>query len=206
MSLFEVYESAFREGAQAVKSCLEQDAATSGSGDLAAAREGAESADEALKSMDTEMSGKFELKVKVTQYKKELESLKRDLDALQRRRDRDALLSGAHEDSRDEPTDMARVVASQNTRIDRQGDKIAQARQIVAETERTGEDVVMNLRRQGEQMEQTMETLDTTNSKLTAARQLVGKLRRRVIQNKILLYSIIGALILMIVILIAVSI
>ena len=118
MSVFDVYEESFKEAAEVANAYV-----ANGEGDvtLAAAWEAVKSADEAARSMDTECAGNFELKVKVTGYKKELDSLKRDMEAVQRKKDREALLSGnTMQEGEEESADYSRVIQGQTNRIDRQ--------------------------------------------------------------------------------------
>eukprot|EP00754_Rhynchopus_humris_P039762 Rhum_TRINITY_DN22865_c0_g1::Rhum_TRINITY_DN22865_c0_g1_i1::g.176294::m.176294/K08493/VTI1; vesicle transport through interaction with t-SNAREs 1 len=202
-SVHEVYEEEYKDAIKVVKDYVESDGASEGV-DMPKAREALQTAEDAIKEL-SRVQGEFEMKVQLTQYKKEVQRVKVLLESIQSKLDREALLSGGQLEKLPESSEFNRGIAAQNVALQRQGNRIDDALRITQETEMTGVGIMGNLTRQGEDIEQQIETLDTTNDKITAARQLVSNLHRRIIQNKLMLYGVAGVLAILIIILVAAS-
>ena len=179
-SVHEVYEEEYKDAIKVVKEYVESDGASEGV-DMPKAREALQTAEDAIKEL-SRVQGEFEMKVQLTQYKKEVQRVKVLLESIQSKLDREALLSGGQLEKLPESSEFNRGIAAQNVALQRQvcccaclthlhlfffqGNRVEDALRITQETEMTGVGIMGNLTRQGEDMEQQIETLDTTNDKV----------------------------------------
>eukprot|EP01065_Artemidia_motanka_P033978 TRINITY_DN41069_c0_g1_i1.p1 TRINITY_DN41069_c0_g1~~TRINITY_DN41069_c0_g1_i1.p1 ORF type:complete len:369 (+),score=58.22 TRINITY_DN41069_c0_g1_i1:62-1108(+) len=170
-------------------------------------------AEAALSSMDRELSScsretRATMKQRISTYKTELQSLRRDLEStrpLQAECDRQALLS-AQEDtaSIDDPAgtdararlmDTRDLLTSQARNLSRHTDRIIQ---MTEETRQTGQHSLEELRRQRDVIDRAQGNVTETNTELSRARAAIGRIHRRVVKNKLMLWGIITLLVCMI--------
>ncbi|PPQ77355.1 hypothetical protein CVT25_010937 [Psilocybe cyanescens] len=98
-------------------------------------------------------------------------------------------------------SDRTRLLAG--TSLLEEGTKrLQQSQQIAIETENQGADILMNLRTQREQIENSRNTLQRADLAIDRASGTLKKMVRRMYQQRAVTYSIIGVLVLLIVIII----
>ncbi|KAF4619850.1 hypothetical protein D9613_005144 [Agrocybe pediades] len=171
-----------------------------------------EEADEMVSQMEIEIQGipqsvRAQYHARLRSAKAELSKYKKLLAESRAQLARADLLSsskgaGAYSSS-DEPygpsSDRARLL--DGTAILEQGSKrLMQSQTIALETENQGAEILMNLRTQREQIENSRNTLQRADLAIDRASGTLKKMVRRMYQQRAVTYSIIGVLVLLIVI------
>ena len=140
-------------------------------------------------------AAKEPMSAKLREYKTELARLKRDAAtaakaASSARSDRAQLLAGAELDDMHAPTSHGqreRMLHS-TQRLDQTGDRIREGKRALLDTEELGVSILQDLHRQRD----TIHGADDTISK---SRKILSNMGRRIFQNKLLMYGIIGMLV-----------
>jgi vesicle transport through interaction with t-SNAREs protein 1 len=141
--------------------------------------------------------------VKLREYKNELARLKREAATAFRsvshaQRDRAQLLAGAELDDLNAPTSSSQRerILQATSRLDQTGDRIREGKRTLLDTEELGVSILQDLHRQRDVISSARETIHGADDTLSKSRKILSNMGRRILQNKLLMYGIIGMLVL----------
>ncbi|KAJ8086488.1 t-SNARE VTI1 [Marasmius tenuissimus] len=213
-SLFDSYEQDFKQFIGTIREKLEADHDNDPEQSKAALRRvemELDEADEMVSQMDIEIQGipqslRPKYQARLREAKQELSRYKAQSKEVNAKLARSSLLSSSSRPgytSSDEPygptSDRTRLLAG--TAMLEDGSKRLQESQRVAlETEEQGADILMNLRMQREQIENSRNTLEIANTSVDRASNTLKGMIRRMYQQRVVTGAIIGILILLIII------
>ncbi|KIM46299.1 hypothetical protein M413DRAFT_441386 [Hebeloma cylindrosporum] len=212
-ALFESYEQDFRQFIETIQEKLEDNGGNDKEkrkSNLRRVQMELEEADEMVSQMEIEIQG-IPQSVRA-QYHSRLRSAKADLSKhkklladAQAQLARSDLLSSSNNayPSSDEPygpsSDRTRLLAG--TALLEEGSKrLQQSQQIALETENQGADILMNLRTQREQIENSRNTLQQADLAIDRASGTLKKMVRRMYQQRAITIGIISVLVLLIIV------
>lgn len=168
-------------------------------------------ADEMVSQMDIEIQGipqsiRAQYQTRMRDAKAELSRYKKLLKELNSQLARTALLSGPSSGftSSDEPygvSDRTRLLAG-TALLDDGTKRLQDSHRIALETEEQGADILMNLRTQREQIENSRNVLQRADSSIDRASKTLKGMIRRMYQQRVVTGAIIGVLILLIIIIV----
>ncbi|KAG7097085.1 hypothetical protein E1B28_004471 [Marasmius oreades] len=216
-SLFDSYEQDFKQFIIQIREKLEADHDNDTEQRKAALRRvemNLEEADEMVSQMDIEIQGipqslRSQYQTRLREAKQELSRYKAMSKDLNSKLSRSSLLSSSSRPgsfpTSDDPygggptSDRTRLLAG--TALLEDGTKRLQESQRTAlETEEQGADILMNLRMQREQIENSRNTLEIANSSVNRASNTLKGMIRRMYQQRVVTGAIIAILVLLIVI------
>jgi len=212
-ALFESYEQDFRQLIEAVQEKLEDnggDEKEKRKSNLRRVEMELEEADEMVSQMEIEIQGipqsvRAQYHTRLRSAKADLSKHKKLLTDARAQLARSDLLSSSNVayPSSDEPygpsSDRTRLLAG--TALLEEGSKrLQQSQQIALETENQGADILMNLRTQREQIENSRNTLQQADLAIDRASGTLKKMVRRMYQQRAITIGIISVLILLIIV------
>ncbi|KAK0453608.1 vesicle transport v-SNARE protein N-terminus-domain-containing protein [Armillaria borealis] len=214
-SLFDSYEQDYRQLIDALRPKLEGDDKSENAEQRKATLRRAEmeldEADEMVSQMDIEIQGipqsiRAQYQTRMRDAKAELSRYKKLLKELNSQLARTALLSGPSSGftSSDEPygvSDRTRLLAG-TALLDDGTKRLQGSHRIALETEEQGADILMNLRTQREQIENSRNVLQRADSSIDRASKTLKGMIRRMYQQRVVTGAIIGVLILLIIIIV----
>jgi vesicle transport through interaction with t-SNAREs protein 1 len=214
-ALFESYEQDFRQLIEAVHEKLEDNGADEKEkrkSNLRRVEMELEEADEMVSQMEIEIQGipqsvRAQYHTRLRSAKGDLSKHKKLLTDARAQLARSDLLSSSNNayPSSDEPygpsSDRTRLLAG--TALLEEGSKrLQQSQQIALETENQGADILMNLRTQREQIENSRNTLQRADLAIDRASGTLKKMVRRMYQQRAITIGIISVLVLLIIIIV----
>ncbi|KAJ3316502.1 hypothetical protein HDU76_001748 [Blyttiomyces sp. JEL0837] len=164
-----------------------------------------EEADEIISQMETELVSlpgpvRASLQPRVKAFKEEIKKAKKDMKQGQSERDQ-LLSSGSHVVDFDGVSLDQRSRLLQGTeRLQESSRRLEEAKRVALETESAGINTLSELNSQREQILRTRDRLQNADSWITKSQGVLRNMQTVMYQNKALTYSIIGALILLILI------
>jgi len=212
-ALFESYEQDFRQLIEAVQEKLKDnggDEKEKRKSNLRRVEMELEEADEMVSQMEIEIQGipqsvRAQYHTRLRSAKADLSKHKKLLTDARAQLARSDLLSSSNiaYPSSDEPygpsSDRTRLLAG--TALLEEGSKrLQQSQQIALETENQGADILMNLRTQREQIENSRNTLQQADLAIDRASGTLKKMVRRMYQQRAITIGIISVLILLIIV------
>lgn len=212
-ALFESYEQDFRQLIEAVQEKLEDnggDEKEKRKSNLRRVEMELEEADEMVSQMEIEIQGipqsvRAQYHTRLRSAKTDLSKHKKLLTDARSQLARSDLLSSSNNaySSSDEPygpsSDRTRLLAG--TALLEEGSKrLQQSQQIALETENQGADILMNLRTQREQIENSRNTLQRADLAIDRASGTLKKMVRRMYQQRAVTIGIISVLVLLIIV------
>ena len=157
-----------------------------------------------IKSMECEVHGNPGLKERMQGYKRQVASMTRKIDELEKER-RAKLFESAKGDESTAGMDDKALLIHTTDRTDAQTNKVTEALHIAAMTEDVGNDILGNLHGQRRTIERDIEMIDDTNYQVSTARALVRQLVSNITRNKLMVYLLIAVVSIMIIVIIWVS-
>ncbi|KAK0242744.1 vesicle transport v-SNARE protein N-terminus-domain-containing protein [Armillaria nabsnona] len=214
-SLFDSYEQDYKQLIDALRPKLEGDDKSENAEQRKATLRRAEmeldEADEMVSQMDIEIQGipqsiRAQYQTRMRDAKAELSRYKKLLKELNSQLARTALLSGPSSafTSSDEPygvSDRTRLLAG-TALLDDGTKRLQDSHRIALETEEQGADILMNLRTQREQIENSRNVLQRADSSIDRASKTLKGMIRRMYQQRVVTGAIIGVLVLLIIIIV----
>ncbi|PBL02520.1 vesicle transport v-snare protein vti1, partial [Armillaria gallica] len=215
-SLFDSYEQDYKQLIDALRPKLEGDDKSENAEQRKATLRRAEmeldEADEMVSQMDIEIQGipqsiRAQYQTRMRDAKAELSRYKKLLKELNSQLARTALLSGPSSSaftSSDEPygvSDRTRLLAG-TALLDDGTKRLQDSHRIALETEEQGADILMNLRTQREQIENSRNVLQRADSSIDRASKTLKGMIRRMYQQRVVTGAIIGVLVLLIIIIV----
>ncbi|KAK0490995.1 vesicle transport v-snare protein vti1 [Armillaria novae-zelandiae] len=212
-SLFDSYEQDYKQLIDALRPKLDPADTTQNAEQRSATLRRAEmeldEADEMVSQMDIEIQGipqsiRAQYHTRMRDAKAELARYKK---LLKERNARTALLSSASGPafaSSDEPygvSDRTRLLAG-TALLDDGTKRLQDSHRIALETEEQGADILMNLRTQREQIENSRDVLQRADSSIDRASKTLKGMIRRMYQQRVVTGAIIGVLLLLIIIIV----
>ncbi|TMW65876.1 hypothetical protein Poli38472_003641 [Pythium oligandrum] len=150
-----------------------------------------------MKLMSLEVRGKSPrlrkaMQAKINLYREELQGLTRDLDRAQlMAKERKTQKRTANDTSYSQ---YDRIMANTN-RLNKSTKSLEGSQRLIAETEQIGISVLDNLSSQRESLLSAHEKVRETREATSEARRILQRMARRIITNKIVLYSVIALLV-----------
>ncbi|KAK0468331.1 vesicle transport v-SNARE protein N-terminus-domain-containing protein [Desarmillaria tabescens] len=213
-SLFDSYEQDYKQLIDVLRPKLEGDdkneSAEQRKSTLRRAEMELDEADEMVSQMDIEIQGipqsiRAQYQTRMRDAKAELSRYKKLLKDLNAQLARNTLLSGPSGlTSSDEPygvSDRTRLLAG-TALLDDGTKRLQDSHRIALETEEQGTDILMNLRSQREQIENSRNVLQRADSSIDRASKTLKGMIRRMYQQRVVTGAIIGVLVLLIVIIV----
>ncbi|KAG7449245.1 V-snare-domain-containing protein [Guyanagaster necrorhizus] len=213
-SLFDSYEQDYKQLIDALRPKLEGDdkaeSAEQRKTTLRRAEMELDEADEMVSQMDIEIQGipqsiRAQYQTRMRDAKAELSRYKKLLKDLNSQLARTTLLSRSSGfTSSDEPygvSDRTRLLAG-TAILDDGTKRLQDSHRVALETEEQGADILMNLRTQREQIENSRNVLQRADSSIDRASKTLKSMIRRMYQQRVVTGAIIAVLILLIVIII----
>lgn len=148
-------------------------------------------------------AAKDPMSAKLREYKTELARLKRDAAtaakaaASSARSDRAQLLAGAELDDMHAPTSHSqreRMLHS-TQRLDQTGERIREGKRALLDTEELGVSILQDLHRQRDTIVNARDHIHGADDTISKSRKILSNMGRRIFQNKLLMYGIIGMLV-----------
>ncbi|CEP22124.1 t-SNARE VTI1 AltName: Full=Qb-SNARE VTI1; AltName: Full=Vesicle transport v-SNARE protein VTI1; AltName: Full=VPS10-interacting protein 1 [Cyberlindnera jadinii] len=136
---------------------------------------------------------------KIRSYRSDVDKLKKGLKKLQDDEDRRQLL-GSNNYSKDQQRSQ---LLQSNAALERTSERLRESSRIAAETEQIGSNIMLDLRGQREQLQNSRQTLFEADGYVDRSIQTLKSMTRRAAANKIISYAIIAVLILLILLVIA---
>jgi len=210
-ALFDSYEQDFQQILGAIREKLDGDGKGEGEQRKAALRRvemELDEADEMVSQMEIEIQGipqsiRPQYQVRLRSAKADLIRYKKSCKELYTQLSRSDLLgsSGGVPSSSDDPygstSDRTRLLAG-TARLEEGTRRLQDSQRIALETEEQGADILMNLRTQREQIENSRDTLRTADTSIDRASGTLKKMIRRMYQQRIVTGAIILVLVLLI--------
>ncbi|KAF9482510.1 vesicle transport v-snare protein vti1 [Pholiota conissans] len=218
-ALFDSYEQDFKQFIETIRDKLDDGAPADQQRKAALRRAEMEldEADEMVSQMDIEIQGipqsvRASYHTRLRSAKAELAAQKKRLTDARAQAARAELLSsssspnnGADYPASDDPygtnSDRTRLLAG-TTLLEEGSKRLQQSQRIALETESQGADILLNLRTQREQIENSRNTLQRADLAIDRASGTLKKMVRRMYQQRAVTYSIVGVLILLIVVIV----
>jgi len=211
-ALFDSYEQDFKQFIETIREKLEGEENQDGEQRKASLRRvemELDEADEMVSQMDIEMQGipqsiRSQYQARLRTAKADLSRYKKMFKDLSSQLARSSLLASSTRPgySSDDPygtSDRARLLAG--TTILEDGTKrLQESQRLALETEEQGTDILMNLRVQREQIENSRNTLEMANSSISRASNTLSGMIRRMYQQRFVTGAIIAILVLLIII------
>ncbi|THV08667.1 vesicle transport v-snare protein vti1 [Dendrothele bispora CBS 962.96] len=214
-TLFDSYEQDFKQFIETIREKLEGDKDQDGEQRKAALRRAEmelDEADEMVSQMDIEIQGipqslRPQYQTRLRSAKSELARYKKMSKDLNASLARSSLLgssrAGAGYSSSDDPygnsSDRSRLLAG-NALLEDGTKRLQDSQRLALETESQGTDILMNLRTQREQIENSRNTLDVANNSISRASNTLTSMIRRMYQQRAVTAAIIGILVILIII------
>ena len=139
---------------------------------------------------------------KLREYKSEMARLKRDGSLVAKavytgQRDRAQLLAGAELDDMHAPTSSSQRerMLHATGRLDQTGERIKEGRRALLDTQELGGSILQDLHRQRDTITNARDTIHGADDTISKSRKILSSMGRRIFQNKLLMYGIIGMLI-----------
>jgi len=137
---------------------------------------------------------KFTIRLK--SYEEELKRIEREFNVarenVQQIQSRNQLLGAATVDIRESEKE---VLINASERVERGTNRLREANRIAIESEQLGVDILSNLSRDRETINRSRARVRETEQNLGASGRVLSGMIRRAIQNKLILYGVIGGLI-----------
>eukprot|EP01010_Urceolus_cornutus_P000791 NODE_1300_length_977_cov_263.033405_g998_i0.p1 GENE.NODE_1300_length_977_cov_263.033405_g998_i0~~NODE_1300_length_977_cov_263.033405_g998_i0.p1 ORF type:complete len:284 (+),score=71.28 NODE_1300_length_977_cov_263.033405_g998_i0:73-924(+) len=221
--LFEGYEKEYCELSGTITcsiNALQSASASAVGGKVSALDKQFRHINEALRSMELELQSlpaatKNRLTTRLQNYQKDHKNLQREFEKAKAVVGRRELLDGAKAaaggagagagagdhfgGASSEHRDRMRAVTD---RVNSQGDTLRNAARLCGEMEELGNSTKMNLGRQREGIERSINTVRETSTEMSRARRLMTMIHRRSLLHKLIIFGIIGFLILLIILIV----
>jgi vesicle transport through interaction with t-SNAREs protein 1 len=136
---------------------------------------------------------------KIRSYRSDVDKVKKELKKLQDDEDRRQLLGS---DNYKKDSQRSQLLQS-NAALERTSERLRESSRIAAETEQIGSNIMLDLRGQREQLQNSRQTLFEADGYVDRSVQTLKSMARRAAANKIISYAIIAVLILLILLVIA---
>jgi vesicle transport through interaction with t-SNAREs protein 1 len=135
---------------------------------------------------------------KIRSYRTDVDSLKKQLEKLMDEDDRSKLFGNSQN-----PNSQRSQLLHSNAALERTSERLRDSSRIANETEQVGANIMLDLRSQREQLNNSRQTLFEADGYVDRSIQTLKSMTRRVAMNKFISYAIIGVLILLILLVIA---
>ncbi|KAB2002016.1 hypothetical protein ERO13_D11G035500v2 [Gossypium hirsutum] len=176
---------------------------------LSEIKEGLDEADALIRKMDLEArslqpSIKATLLAKLREYKHYLNNLKTDVKRITstdtNQAARDELLESGIDGTMTVSADQKGRLLMSTERLNQSTDRIKESRRTMLETEELGVSILQDLHQQRQSLLHAHSTLHAVDDNISKSKKILTTISRRINKNKLILSSIIGALILAILI------
>ncbi|KAH3686831.1 hypothetical protein WICPIJ_002198 [Wickerhamomyces pijperi] len=153
----------------------------------------------AIEVQNIQSGARSSFNAKIRQYRSEIDRTKKTLRQLQDDEDRRSLF-GAQGNTRE--AQRSQLLQS-NAILERTSDRLRDSSRIASETEQIGANIMLDLRSQREQLNNSRQTLFEADGYVDRSIQTLKGMTRRLAANKLISYAIIGVLILLILLVLA---
>jgi vesicle transport through interaction with t-SNAREs protein 1 len=201
MSLFDVWISEFNENKQSVEANIQKIKAQSGEPKKLTIKQCNKALDEMdklvqqmnLESRNLPASQKNKIQSQIRGFKAELQQIKNNLknNAALITVERQELFGGITEDLEISSYDQRERLLKSSDKLDKTSDRIHEANKLALESETIGKDVLVTLSGQRQQIENSKDSLQETNTYLSNAKKILNGMGRRAMTNKFILIIVI---------------
>jgi len=150
-----------------------------------------------LEIRETSATEKKKLTIRLKSYKNEMARLEKEArnasDQAQQRQSRDQLLGATLSGDDNQYDDEQALLTSE--RIERGSNRLRDAKRVAVESEEIGVDILTNLARDRETINRSRARVRDTEMNLSSSSRILSGMLRRAMQNRIILFGLIGALI-----------